>query len=198
MNTMYTKGAQKMINAIYDQIENLLKQKKRVIVAIDGQAASGKSSFAMQIKDKFNGEIIKMDDYFLRSEQRTEKRLNEIGGNIDYERFQDEVINHLSEDTIEIKPYDCKTSSFKSKITIDKPKLIIVEGAYSMREPWISNYDLKIVMLIDSRVQEERIRHRNGSSKLEQFVKLWIPKENSYLEQFQIIKKADYVLYIEN
>lgn len=32
-----------------------------------------------------------MDDFYLQGRQRTYERLNEVGGNVDYERFAKEV-----------------------------------------------------------------------------------------------------------
>ena len=37
-----------------------------------------------------------MDDFFLRPEQRTEERLKEVGGNVDRERFLEEVARPLT------------------------------------------------------------------------------------------------------
>jgi hypothetical protein len=35
--------------------------------------------------------IFHMDDFYLQGRQRTYERLNEVGGNVDYERFAKEV-----------------------------------------------------------------------------------------------------------
>ena len=36
-----------------------------------------------------------MDDFYLQPHQRTTKRLREPGGNVDYERFETEVLQPL-------------------------------------------------------------------------------------------------------
>ena len=186
-----------MIDQIYEHINKLMQEKSRVIIAIDGQAASGKTTFAKMISDRFQGAVISMDDYFLQSKQRTKDRLNEIGGNIDYERFQEEVIDHLQDEMIYVRPYNCQTHTFDKIKVIMKTNLIIIEGAYSMRTPWSKFYDLKIVFMIDSQVQIERIKNRNGEDMLDTFIKIWIPKENAYIEQFNLANDANYVVNIE-
>ena len=69
---------------IFDKIDELLNLKEKVIVTIDGCCASGKTTLAKKLKDKYNCEIIRMDDLFLPKEKRTSERLATPGGNIDY------------------------------------------------------------------------------------------------------------------
>jgi uridine kinase len=186
-----------MINDIVHEIDRLLKEKQKVVIAIDGQSTSGKTTLAHELSKKYVAPIIHMDDYFLRKEQRTKSRLSEIGGNIDYERFEDEVIFHLSDLDFDIKPYNCKTFSFEPKVHIHFDRLLIVEGAYALRKPWIAYYDLKIVLTIDERLQIKRIAHRSPSM-VERFMHEWIPKENKYLLEHQVIEHADMHFHIKD
>ena len=72
---------------IFDKIDELLSLKKEIVVAVDGCAASGKTTLAKILKERYDCQIIKMDDFFLPLNKRTEERLSTPGGNIDYERF---------------------------------------------------------------------------------------------------------------
>ena len=83
------------INTLYNRIDELSLQRKSIAIAIDGNSASGKSSLAALLKSKYFCTVIHMDDFFLRPVQRTPERLKEPGGNIDYERFVEEVIRPL-------------------------------------------------------------------------------------------------------
>ena len=179
-----------MINDIVHEIDCLLKEKQKVVIAIDGQSTSGKTTLAHELSNKYAAPIIHMDYYFLRKEQRTESRLSEVGGNIDYERFEDEVISHISDHDFDIKPYNCKTFSFEPKVHIHFNRLLIIEGAYALRNPWIKHYDLKIVLTIDEKLQIKRITLRNPHM-LDRFINEWIPKENKYLIEHQVIEHAD-------
>ena len=69
-----------------------LEVKKGEIICLIGPSGSGKSTCAKLISDIYGYPIVHMDDFFLQKEQRTIERLNEIGGNIDYERFNKEVV----------------------------------------------------------------------------------------------------------
>jgi len=43
-----------MVNNIYRRIDNLLKNKETVIIAIDGKCCSGKSSLTDMLRDKYD------------------------------------------------------------------------------------------------------------------------------------------------
>lgn len=47
------------------------------------------------LREQLNCTVFHIDDYFLRPEQRTETRLAQPGGNVDYERFAEEILNPL-------------------------------------------------------------------------------------------------------
>lgn len=68
----------------------------RAVAAIDGNAAAGKSTLAARIAaffaPQYSVNVFHMDDFFLPGALRTPERLAEPGGNVHYERFQDEVL----------------------------------------------------------------------------------------------------------
>ena len=80
-------------------IDRLLREKDRVLVAIDGKCTAGKTTLAAQLAEQYDCNVLHMDDFFLRPEQRTKDRYEEIGGNVDYERFYEEAL---------LEPYDLK------------------------------------------------------------------------------------------
>ena len=59
-----------------------------------------------------------MDDFFLRPEQRTLKRLAEPGGNVDWERFLSEVLVPVRQGKAAVyRPYDCQTGELCPPLT---------------------------------------------------------------------------------
>ena len=56
------------------RIETLLAERDCVFVAIDGPCTSGKTTFAAMLNRRFGGNVLHMDDFFLRPEQRTAAR----------------------------------------------------------------------------------------------------------------------------
>ena len=81
---------------LFTKIEKLMQKKSFVSIAIDGGAASGKTTLAKVLSEKYHAPVIHMDDFFLRPEQRTPERFAEPGGNLDRERFLREVVPYIT------------------------------------------------------------------------------------------------------
>lgn len=178
---------------VVNKIEQLLSGKdERILVAIDGNAAAGKTTLGYYLKSIFSCNLYHMDDFFLRDEQRTAERLEEIGGNVDYERFRSEVIEPIlgKEDIIYYRPFSCKERKIKETIKISCQRLHIVEGSYSQHPYFGDIYQQRIFMEISKEKQIDRIRRRNGEAMLERFLAEWIPKEDKYFEKFEIRRQS--------
>ncbi len=188
-----------MLNKFYKKItptiDCLLKESKNLIIAIDGNCGSGKSSLASYLADEYDCNVLHMDNFFLRPEQRTKERLSEIGGNIDYVRFKREALDKLKQNKeFEYQIYDCSIGKLTDYIRVNPKKLNIVEGVYSLHPTLIDAYDLKIFMEISKETQEKRILKRSGKSMLQRFIEEWIPLENEYFAKMNIAEKSDIIL----
>ncbi len=184
-----------MFTSLFHLIEEKLKTTSRLVLAIDGGAASGKTTLAMTLAERFDGAVIHMDDFFLRPEQRTEARLAEAGGNFDRERFLTEVIPHLRDKTaFSYQRFDCSRMALGDMITIPPKKLLIVEGSYSHHPALADAYDMNLFLETEKDIRLSRILNRNGAEKYEMFLSRWIPMEDRYFGAFSIREKADLVI----
>ena len=114
---------------VLDEIEKELAQKQNVAVAIEGNSGAGKSDLAGWIAERCDCNVIHMDDFFLQPHQRTEKRLRQTGGNIDYERFQSEVADHLKGGReFRYQIYDCHRAALTDAVHVVPKRLTVVEG----------------------------------------------------------------------
>lgn len=184
------------INEISDFIYNYLKTHDSIVIAIDGKSGSGKTTLANYLKENFDSNVIHTDDYFLPLNLRTKERRNEIGGNINYEKFKNDVIDHLKND-ITIEAFNCKTLTFKEKIILKHKKITIIEGSYALHPYFGKYYDYSIGIDIDSKKQIERLKKREGIN-LDNFINLWIPLENKYFDYFNIFSKVDLLIKNDN
>lgn len=190
------------IQDIITQIEQLLqnssytKNKQPIIIAIDGMSGSGKTTLGEFLHKHFSdSNLFHMDDYFLQPHQRTENRLSETGGNVDYERFKSEILDHLTDQTgLTYRIYNCQAQSLGSEILVPWKPLVIIEGAYSHHPYFEDPYSLRIFCHVSIEQQVERIKMRNGTAMLNRFLNEWIPKENLYFQTFYIKEKADLLL----
>jgi uridine kinase len=181
--------------ALFDRIDRLMREKDHVLVAIDGMSAAGKTTLADLLKQIYQCNVFHMDSFFLRPGQRTEARLAEVGGNVDYERFQEEVLRGLgSKGSFSYRAYNCKTASLSEPIWVEPNRLNVVEGAYSLHPNLIGSYDLKVFLGIEAPAQRARILDRDGPEKLRRFLEEWSPRENAYHSQMKIREKSDIIL----
>lgn len=171
------------------------KDKQYILIAIDGKCASGKTTLGLYLKNNLDANLFHMDDFFLQKHQRTEERLAEVGGNVDYERFKEDVLNPLLEGKeIAYQRFDCSSLELQDAKRINPKRINIIEGSYSQHPYFGDVYDLKVFMEIDTESQLENIRQRNGEQKLSMFVERWIPKELAYFEKFGIKEKSDIIV----
>ena len=172
--------------------------KKHIIVAIDGGSASGKTTLSNLLEKIYDCNIFHMDDFFLQPHQRTKERFLEVGGNIDRERFLDEVLIPLkNNDTIKYHIFDCSTMSLGECIEVSPKKVTIIEGAYSMHKELSSYYDLTVFLDISPEYQKERILIRNSPNFAKRFFEEWIPLENKYFNETNIKDRCNLVIDIK-
>ena len=166
--------------------------KGNVKVAIEGGSASGKTTLSNILADIYDCTVFHMDDFFLRPKQRTPERFAEVGGNVDRERFLEEVLLPLNKgDIVQYSQFDCSTMSLKDKVQVTPKKLVIIEGAYSMHPDLVKYYDFSVFLDISSALQRERIKKRNTPALANRFFEEWIPLEKKYFSTMQIKETCD-------
>lgn len=163
-------------------------------VAIDGRCASGKTSFAERLRQIYGCPVLHMDDFFLPAAQKTPERMAEIGGNVDYQRFAQEVLPHMtSGQSLQIGVFDCRAQDVREQITIPPASMYVVEGSYALHPMLADAYHLKVFFNVSSETQRRRILERNGPEMLRRFEELWIPMEEQYFRALDIAARCDFV-----
>ena len=174
------------------QIEKLLNESNRVNVAIDGCAAAGKSTIASHLSEILNADIIHTDDFFLPASKKTFERLKQPGGNIDYERFNIEVYEHLNDEVIVYNKFDCFKQKLSDERVIKRGKLLVVEGVYTLLPQFRDKYQLKIFVKTDSYTQRERIVLRGGTELYDRYASEWLHLEEIYFKALNPINCCDF------
>ena len=146
-------------------------------VAIIGHSGSGKSTLGAYLQQKMHGNLLHMDDFYLRPEQRTPKRREEPGGNVDWERFLEEVLLPLHKGTkFTYRPFNCRKWELDQPVEVEARKINIVEGSYSCHPELYDYYDLHVFLTVDPKEQMYRIQNRLGKMTCaETFRTKWIP-----------------------
>jgi len=166
------------------------------IIAIDGRAASGKSTLAGYLRNIISAEVIAMDDFFLPPELRTPERLVVPGGNIHHERFAHDVLPSLrSGQGFTYNGFDCSRMEYSSTPTKILPSLWrIVEGVYSCHPAFGDYMDIRVFMDVHSAEQKSRIETRNHPKIAADYFAKWIPMEETYFKEYKIRESANVII----
>ncbi len=166
-----------------------------LVIALDGRAASGKTTLAADFAAVTGAGIIHMDDFFLPPVLRTPRRLQTPGGNVHYERFITDVLPHLTRTEDFAYPrFDCACMALRGERAVKGSGVYLTEGAYSCHPALREYMNVRAFSDIDAREQRARILRRNGEQQLEQFEKRWIPMEESYFGAYRIRERAHILL----
>lgn len=182
-----------VIEIFLKELNKRLEQRHSLVLAIDGECASLKSTLALALQKKLGAGVVHCDDFYLPAELRTPERLSEAGGNIDYVRMKSEVIEKLKEPgEITYQPFDCHLMKLADAVSVEKARLVIVEGAYAMHPYFGKYYDMSLFLC--AAVEERFQRITNRGQDTERFRERWIPLENRYFEAYRIRGQADYII----
>lgn len=180
------------------RIRDLLAGKSRVLVALDGMSASGKTTLAGALARRFPScAVVHMDDFTIPFEDRFPGYFDAQLSNADVGRFDREVLTPLQLGRGACyRPYVCHPEpGFLAPVTIAADtRLLIVEGAYCLHPQLFERYDLRVLCTVSPEVQRRRILERNGSAQLERFERLWIPMENRHIQAHGLAGRCDLIL----
>lgn len=193
-NKLY-KPHYRVINTSFITLEMRVKQLQNyidslndfTILALEGKCGSGKTTICNLLQ---NVTIIDVDDFFLKAELKTKERLNEIGGNIDYELYEQCLKMIKPTSTITYKTFDCHTQKYFNKTVTIKNKVLLV-GVYSYHQKVRSYINKLCYLIVNDNVQLELLKNRNNYDR---FVKEWIPLENIYYQSYDFIGNADLII----
>ncbi len=175
---------------LFTKIDSMLC-KGKVTLAIEGGSASGKSTLGSLLKQVYNCPLFHTDDFFLQPHQRTKERLLTPGGNMDRERFLEEILLPVSRgEKVKYQKFNCQTQRLAEFAEENPSNLNIIEGVYSMHPELEGFYNLSVFLDIDEKTQKERILKRNTEEMANRFFSEWIPLEKVYFEKMQILEKC--------
>lgn len=124
--------------------------KRPLLVAIDGRCGAGKTTLAALLEKEIGCNVVHMDHFFLQPEQRTKERMQEPGGNVDYERVLNEVMMPASQGlAFSYRRFNCKKMELSSLVKMEQNAVTIVEGSYSCQPALWDFYDLRVFLSIE-------------------------------------------------
>lgn len=176
-------------------LEKLAREKTPAVIAIDGRCGSGKTSFAAVASESLvcSSNVVHMDDFYLPPERRAENWMDIPAGNMDLERFREEVLGPArAGETILCRAYDCQTGQMREAEPLEEG-LTIVEGTYSQHPTLAGCYDLKVFLTCEREEQTRRLRAREGDY-FPTFDRVWRALEERYFAACGTERGADLVV----
>ncbi len=176
------------------QFDNYLKNLPDYsIISLEGFCASGKTTLTNYFKDKYT--VIPIDDFFLEKKLKTKDRLNEIGGNINYELIKEMLVslklaisNH--QETFTYLAFDCTTQNYFQK-EISLKNRIILEGVYSSHPYFRDLIDYIVLLYVDQETRLNRVLQRELK---DMFLNEWMEYENIYFNKEKIIEICNLII----
>ena len=161
------------------------KGRRTIIIVIDGYGGSGKSTLAGAVATGSGGATIVRTDDFARP--------NVPGW--EWERMKTQVLDPLDRDQPgRYQRHDWKSDSLAEWHTVPVGGIVIVEGVSSMRAELGRYWDLAVWVTCAYERRLARGIARDGEAKRSQWVNVWMPQEDAYVEAQKPEQRADIVV----
>ena len=142
--------------------------------------------------------MVEFDDFYRLSSDRSRRAAagdSEIGGNFDWRRLRDQVLEPLSRDEPgRYQRYDWARDELAEWHEVPIGGIVIIEGNYSTRHELRAFYDFTIWIDAPHDLRLRRGLERGGQDKLERWLTEWIPEEDRYIEAESPAERVDLVL----
>lgn len=163
-----------------------------MLIALDGRCGSGKTTLAAQLAEQFpDSAVFHTDDYYLPPAQRIPNWAEMPCANMDLTRLREEVLVPAQAGAaVHCRAYSCREGAYLPEQCVPPAPLYILEGSYSHHPILAGFYDLKVFVTCSKEEQARRLQAREGE-RYENFVRRWIPLEETYFAQCRIEALAD-------
>jgi len=175
-----------------ERLQNLLarlhalpRRRLTLMVAVDGRAAAGKTTFTRALRALDPGlDVIEMGDFALPAAERLGERVEAAGrvaAGVDWRRVRSNVLLPLSRDQVaRYRRYDAATDAMAEWRIVPVGGIVIVEGRYSCVKALTTFYDFRIWVECPLEIRRRRLLRENGSASLMDCD--WLSAEEAYVE----------------
>ena len=190
MNDQYT------FSELADLIESLSPRYSQKIIAIDGLGGSGKKTFTEALHRAVpHSAVVHIDDFVKREHERVTKTPELVDPNIDWDRFEREIITPLRYSApIVYHKYNSLTGELGESVKLSPSVPIFVEGGFVTQNRFAENYDFKIWIESSDSVRMTRILESKGEKKWKEWQDSERPIEERYVEHEKHNLRADLVV----
>jgi uridine kinase len=167
------------------------KDKKILLIAVDGCGGAGKSMAAVELAYRLGySQVVRIDDFYKTKEKRVEITDQiPVHSNFEFERLKQQVLQPLGR--LFVAKY--QTSDGK-ELEVQPNGFVIVEGLGTLGEELRDHFDYKI--WVDS--PESKRRQRGIERDTEGWTEIWdteyLPQDARYVKEQAPQNQADWIL----
>lgn len=171
------------LDRLVEQISRSGGRGSRVVVAVDGPGASGKSTLAEQVARSLpEAVVVQVDDFYLPSDQR-DARSGEGGPLFDLPRLKHQVLEPAARgDGFRYQRYDWDHDAMSAWVEVAPDVPVIVDGVYSLHRSFRFAYTFSVFCRCDRAIRLRRGVDRDGEDAEVMWRDVWMPAEDRYLE----------------
>ena len=156
-----------------------MNESSLILVGIGGHGAAGKTTLARTVP----GAVIVSTDEFW------------TGAGFALDRVKTDVLDPLRQGkAASYESWNWATKTSNGTRTIAAAAVVIIEGVCALHEMLRDAYDLKVWVETPREVCLTRAIERDGESERHQWINVWMPNEDAYIERDQPVQCADLVL----
>jgi uridine kinase len=180
-------------------LRGLPRRRRTLLVGIDGRGASGRSTFARALEASADEvTVVEYDDFYLPLAERLARAARadpEIGGNFDWRRLRDQVLDPVVRDEPgRYRRYDWLGDRLAEWHSVPVGGILIVEGNYSTRAELVGYYDYTVWIDAPRELRLERGVRRGGENTRHRWLTEWMPEEDRYVEAEDPATRVDLLL----
>lgn len=186
-----------MIHSSLTQVVSELRLRRQpgsvFLIAIEGFGGSGKSTFAVSLKEGLGSAFVVNIDDFIVKERITDPSWDK--GAFDRRRLEKQVLIPASgNQPVSYQRMIWETNLLSEPIIVPKVDFLIVEGISSYHPDIAHHYGFKIWIDTPIEVARDRGRARDGDNENAQHWDLWAASDLAYQEHFHSELVADLVV----
>lgn len=175
---------------LFETIDTLRKTYNAFAVAIDGQARAGKTTLAAYLSKKYGAPVVHLSDFILPPARRAADAETTPAGDLDLERFDEEIVTPwLEKRPLVYTTVDPTSGEMLDRRALPDGQMFIFEGTYVLH-PYIRDfYDLRLFVRVGEEEQARRL-----ADTAEEGARARLARENAYFLSYMTELLADGVL----
>ena len=170
-----------------------------VVIGVDGQGGSGKSTFALRLQAELGERavIVEGDDFYrdMPDEERSKLTASEgYDQYFDWQRLEEQVLRpaHTEAETLRYQKYDWDKAAMGMWVDRPMPAILIIEGVYTLRAEFAGLLDLRIYVECSEPERLKRQADRGENEAI--WIERWVAAEDFYVRNVDPKRRSDVVL----